>query len=476
MTKNSLWIRALLVIAVVIAANVLFNRLFFRLDFTGDQQYTLSNPTKTILKELEEPVTIDAYFSEDLGNKQLDKVKEDFKNLLEEYNRRSNGKVNYKFVNPNESEEGEQEAQQAGIQPVQIRMRERDQFVQARGYLGAVINYGNRKEVLPFIQQGAAMEYALSSSIKKVSDENKPKVAYATGHGEPSVSAINQVANVLSVLYQMVAVDLDTASVENYAGLTIVAPKDSFNTNELAKIDQFLEKGKSVYVAINRVGDDVQSGQGASITTGLETWLAGKGVNVENDYVIDEKCGSVTVQQQTGFFVMNRPIQFPFLPIIQNFADHPVTRGLEQTVLRFASSLSFNPPNENIKITPLAFTSSRSGTVPAPAFFDINKQWNRNDFPTSKIPVAAAIEGKLVGELESKMVVIGDGDFAVNGEGQQAQQVNPDAISLMANAIEWLMGDGGLNELRTKQITSRPINKELSDNQRNLVKWGNFGL
>ena len=74
------------------------------------------------------------------------------------------------------------------------------------------------------------------------------------------------------------------------------------------------------------------------------------------------------------------------------------------------------------------------------------------------------------------MVVIGDGDFATNGTGQQARQIDPNSASLMVNSIEWLNDDTGLSELRTKEVTSRPISKELEDGQKTMIKYLNFFL
>jgi len=476
MTTNSQrWFRILLILGVIIAANVLLNRLFFRLDFTGDNRYTLSNPTKDILKNIEDPVTVSAYFSKNLPP-QISQTKSDFKDLLEEYSQRSGGNIDYEFIDPNESEETEREAQQAGIQPITVNMRERDQMKQQRAYLGAVIKQNNQKEVIPFMQPGAAMEYALSSSIKKISVVDKPKLGLIQGHGEPAINELAQVNSALSVLFNVIPVTLDTLTADNYKGLLLIAPKDSFVMAEFQFLDEFLKTGKGLFVAINRVDADIQQSSGTTISTGLETWLTEKGITVENNFVIDANCGSVSVQQQTGFFSFNRPIQFPYLPIIQEFADHPITNGLEQVLLQFASSLSF-PAKEGVNVTSLAFTSGKSGTAAAPTFFDINKQWVDSDFNMKRLPVAAALEGKLTdGDVGSKLVVIADGDFATNGAGQQARQVDPNSASLMVNAIEWLNDDTGLSELRTKEVTSRPIKKELTDGQKSIVKWGNFLL
>ena len=91
----------------------------------------------------------------------------------------------------------------------------------------------------------------------------------------------------------------------------------------------------------------------------------------------------------------------------------------------------------------------------------------------SSIPVAVALEGKIAG-TETKMVVFSDGDFATNGEGQGAQQLQPDNVSLMTNAIDWLSDDTGLIALRTKGVTSRPLDAQLEDGTKTLVKYANF--
>ena len=90
--------------------------------------------------------------------------------------------------------------------------------------------------------------------------------------------------------------------------------------------------------------------------------------------------------------------------------------------------------------------------------------------------VGGVLEGNLVGNAYSRIVVIGDGDFPLSGQGRQGE----DNISLMVNSIDWLSDDTGLIELRTKGVASRPIGQEyLSDeasSKRAFLKYLNFGL
>ena len=180
------------------------------------------------------------------------------------------------------------------------------------------------------------------------------------------------------------------------------------------------------------------------------------------------------VRQQEGMFVMNTPVRFPFIPVITNFADHPITKGIESVVMPFVSPVKVSSKDSLVYFTVLAKTSERSGIQKPPIYFNGSKRWTKNDFPVSSLPVAVAIEGKIDNGIRSKMVVFGSGEFAVNGSGQNAQKLGKDNVNLMTNAIDWLSDDTGLIGLRTKGITSRPIESDLSDGTKTLIKYANF--
>ncbi len=473
-TKKSLILYIVVITGILILLNILANRFFFRLDFTADNRYTLSEATKNILEELEDPVTVTAYFSEDLPP-QIAQTKTDFKDLLIEYANKSKGNVLYEFINPNEKEELEQEAMQAGISPVVINVREKDQAVQKKAYLGAVVKYGDKSEAIPFMQQGAAMEYALSTSIKKLTVTDKPLIGFIQGHGEPTLSEFQQAMESLNVLYETEQVNLtDSTDLGKYKTICLIAPTDSIPPQHLAMLDQFLGNGGNLYMAINRVQGDLRQLYGKELTTGLESWLASKGLKVENNFVIDAQCSSVSVRQQQGMFTFNTQMTFPYLPLISNFADHPATKGLENVIFEFVSSMNFTG-DTTIRYQPLIFSSEKAGTQTCPVFFNIQKQWTEDDFPLSELTLAALLEGKMSGNTDSKMIVIGDGDFAVNGAGQEAHQRQPDNINLMVNSIDYLSDDTGLIDLRTKGVTSRPID-QIEGSTKTFLKYLNFLL
>ena len=465
----------LLIISILIILNILANQFYFRLDFSEGKQYTLSKATKDILRNLEEPVTVKAYFSKDLPS-QLLTTRRDFEDLLVEYGKISNGQVVYEFIDPTVDEQTESQAMQTGIQPVVINVREKDQMKQQKAYLGAVLSIGNVTEIIPVIEPGATMEYALSTAIKKLSVADKPSVGLLQGHGEPGIDEMIQVNTELSILYGFEELTLtdSTTIPSRFRTIAIVAPKDSFPEYQLAQLDNFIARGGRIFVALNRVNGNLQSAYGVAVNTGLESWLNKKGIRVNENFVIDANAVNVTMQQKIGNAVHLSSLLMPYIPIINNFSDHPITKGLEAVIMQFISTLDFTG-DSGLTFTPLLFTSERANTQPAPQYFNYQKEWTEFDFPMKNLVLGAAIEGKMGTDMPSKMVVIADGDFPVNGPRGQQQQLQEDNVNLMVNSIDWLSDDTGLITLRTKGITSRPI-KDMDDSKRSFLKWFNFLL
>ncbi|MDA3930321.1 MAG: Gldg family protein [Prolixibacteraceae bacterium] len=474
MKKNSLITYAILSAGILVLLNILSSRYFLRADFTADKRYTLSGATKDIVRSLEDPVTVTAYFTKDLPP-QISQTKNEFKELLVEYANLSKGNLVYEFVSPNDDQELEQELAQKGIQPRLVSVREKDQAIQKSVYLSAVVQYNEKEEIIPWVFQGASMEYDLSTAIKKLTVENKPMIGFVQGHREPGVANFMQAAQSLNVLYDIEDVTMaDTINLSKYETMVITAPADSFSQADFSYLDKYMNNGGNLYIAIDRVNGDLQNAMGSVVSTGLESWLQNKGIDVESTFIVDNSAGNISVVQQQGFMRIQTQMKFPYIPYISNFGDHPVVKGLETVVMQFVSPITFNGDSA-ITATPIAFTSEMSGTEVAPLRFNIQKKWNKSDYNKPTQAVAFALEGKLSEGNTNRMVVIGDGNFAVNGAGQQAQQINADNVNLMVNAIDWLTDDTGLIELRTKGVTNRPLD-QLEDGRKTFLKYLNFLL
>ncbi len=472
MTKSKLYLTLVLTTGIVILLNLLGNNFHFRLDLTADKRYTLSQATKDILQNLDEPVTVKVYFSEDLPP-QLETARQDFQDLLTEYADLSDNKVVYEFLNPSEDTQLQTEAEQSGVQPMMVGIRQKDKMEQQQAYMGAVVKVGEQQEVIPVIQ-GIGAEYDLTTKIKKLAVTDKPVVGLLQGHGEPNIMEMMQVYQELSILYRFEPIVLtDSTNISStYKTIAIIRPTDSFPDSHLQKLDAFLENQGNLLVALNRVSGDINQRSGDEIKTGLETWLEQKGLIIENQFLLDAQCASITMQEQRGAFMMAHDVQFPFLPIISTFEEHPITSGLEAIILPFASPIRFTNQNPNVSFTPLAYSSEISGTLEVPQEFDFEKNWTEDDFLDQNLPVAGILEQK---DKLGKLVIVADGDFAVNGSGDKQQGLQPDNVFFMVNSIDWLSDDTGLIDLRTKGGDYRPI-AQINEGTKLFFKYTNFLL
>ncbi len=477
-SKSTVIYAVLMVVGIIILVNYLSNRFFFRLDLTEEKRYSLSTATKDVLRSLDEPVTVSAYFTKKLPPNYAN-LKRDFRNMLTDYQTISKGMVAYEFVDPAEDEELERKVMQKGIVQAQIGGREKDELKIQIAYMGAEIQMGDRSEVISILQSTEGMEYFLTTSIKKLALKSKPLVGMLQGHGESPLDQLSHVLHGISVLndFQPVTLTDTTRELDKFNALAIVAPKDSFPESHLQQLDEFLSRGKGIFVALNRVDVDLNaSAIGHSINTGLETWLAGKGIHINENFVLDANNMPVSIQQEAmtpfGPGIVNRRVEFPFIPIVNNFSDHPITAGLEQMVFAFVSSINFSGDSTEV-FTPIVLSSDKSGTHPVSAYINVFKEWTDNDFPLTNLTLAATLEGPLSGNMNSRMVVIADADFPI---ASQQQTPNPDNINLMVNSIDWLSDDTGLIDLRTKGAMSRPIKEDLSDGKRTFLKYLNFLL
>jgi gliding-associated putative ABC transporter substrate-binding component GldG len=469
MNKNT--IRSLWIVGIVLLVNFLSNEFFFRIDATKEKTYTLSQATREILRNLEEPVTVTSYFTSNLPP-QYSKTLDDFKDLLSEYHTRSRGLVNFEFLDPNEDQETETNALQNGIQPLLINVREKDEVVQKKAFMGALLQSGERKEILPFISPEGPMEYELTTAIKKIAVADKPSVGFVGGHGEPTPEQMPQVYQQLSVLYKIETIDLNVQEIPAYLKtLVLLQPQDSIPAEHFAKIDRYLDDGGNVIVAFNSVTGNFQTVQGEKVDLGINAWLREKSIDIPHEFVLDATCGSISVQQNQGFFSFSSRVKFPYLPLINQFGEHPVTQGIDQAIFQFPSPINWEPGLQ-YTFTPLVQTSERSNIQPLPVRFDVQKQWTAADFPVGPVTIGALITGDFgQNGSESSLIVFSDGNFAMN----QGGSANADNYNLLTNSVDFLSDDTGLIDLRTKGVASRPI-RELEEGEKNFLKWLNFGL
>lgn len=457
------------IIVGIIVLNIISSVLFFRIDFTDNDRYSLSKVSKHFIKKNTEPISVDFYITRDLPQ-DVKKIAKEFNALLKEYKSLNNKEFIINTIYP-DTDEKKLQAIEAGIQPVHLEVRERDLEKIQTIYMGIVFKIGDQQSVIPFIGQDLPIEYEITRMLKQASDSIKPNIAFISGHGEASWSAMPQFIKELSILTDIAKVDLINDSISQYNVLCVIDPKEKYLPYELARLEQYLQRGGRLFIALNHAIGQLNDNQnnGFINRSGLEDMLEKKGLKINYDFVVDNNCGTIAVNQPYGFINIQSNVSFPFLPVITNFSKHAITQGLNAILLPFVSSIEQVKTSSTYIFEPLAFTSSVSGTEEAPVFFNLQKQWNKRDFNHPRSIVAALLTNE---DNNSDIVAITDADFLIN---DYAHPLRKDNINFAVNSIEWLSDNTGLIKLRNKFTTFSSL-QPTDEYTRSFLKYFNFLL
>lgn len=176
------FVRALALLAVAVGVTqIVQSRNFLRADISSESLSTLSQDTLDILEELRKnddarSIRIDAYVSPQVPTEYLEK-KTNFLSTLAEFEALSGGKVQ---VNVNEIENYGEEANLAertyGITPREVLIEKGNERKREEFFLGAAVNSGLGKVVIPFLGKGIPVEYELVRSIATVQQQKNLRV------------------------------------------------------------------------------------------------------------------------------------------------------------------------------------------------------------------------------------------------------------------------------------------------------------
>lgn len=462
------------IITGIILLNIVSYFVFFRMDFTANSRYSLSKVSKNVIKNNKRPIVVDFYVTEDLPQ-DVKKLAREFKHLLKEYKSLSNVSFTINTIFPDNNEKGRQAAE-AGIQPILKEIRERDLEKIQKIFMGAVFTIGSKQAVIPFINANTPLEYEITRLIEQASDTAiKPHIGFVYGHGEANFNRMPQFINELSHLTDMSMADLSSSeNLNQFNVLCIIDPQDSYTPYEIARLEQYLDKGGRMFIALNHAKGQLNDNQNTGFInrTGIEDMLERKGLKIKYDFVVDNNCGTITVNQRHGFINIPNNISFPYLPIITNFSKHTITYGLSAILLPFASSIERVKTQSTYIFTPLAQTSSLSGIQQAPLFFNLQKEWTKRDFNHPNNIVAALLTND---DNSSAIIAVTDADFMINDIGLYAHPLRADNINFAINSIEWLSDNSGLIQLRNKFTTFASLD-QIDENTKEFLKYLNFLL
>ena len=492
--KTQTLLRVLLVLGILILVNFISVRIFGRLDLTKAGVYTLSDASKNLVRDLDDRVTVKAYFTEDLPAP-YNNNRRAVLDILNDYKAYSKGNLHYEFINP-EGEKNEREAQQAGIPPVEVQIVKEDKFEVKRAFLGLVMMYEDKKEVLPVIQNLGSLEYDISAAIKRLTSRTKKRIGYTTGHQETALTSMQRASQEINAQYESVPVDLSSNTAEipqDLAALLIIAPQTKFSDTAKYQIDQYLMRGGKVAFLLNKMNVDLnaQYKVARSVDIGLEDLLENYGIRINSDLIRDAQCASITVMQNQGQFQMRSQVPFPYLPNAVNVdRSNPIVKDLQGLIFYFVSSLDTTlAASKGLKAEVLVRSSKHSGRQSGFVMIDPFHRYTPEELAESNIPMAAVVSGSfksffsatggsaVSGEGKSlvphttkspdtRIIVVGDGDFMKDDFAG-----NRGNLTFFVNIVDFLADDAGLITIRSKDIDQPPL-EQVSEGTKKLLKYG----
>ena len=498
----------------LVLINIPVQYLYFRVDMTDDHRYSLSEPTKTLLRELEEPVEVELLLDGKMNASFL-RLREATMQLVEEMG--EYGEV--KLV----------KAEQYNLPATVIHERAKDgQTVQTQLYPYAVVRYGkkgskdSRSQVVPLLvnERGRSgeeninrsieqLEFTFAETVSSLKRPDKQWVAFLEGHGELPEENVLDVEMQLAHYYQVNRGTLtgDDKDLDGNTVLIIADPQEPFSERDKYQIDQYIMRGGHVLWLLNgvRFSEDFLETEGTTpiipLDLHLQDLLFRYGARIEPALVQDMQCLPIPVDVSTDPSQPNfQPLPWTYAPLLLTSNASPVTAGLGQVSATFCSPVSAVGEDEAIRKEVLIATSTRSALTPTPAEVDLsNLNPNPERFVYQYVPVGVLLEGvfpslyahqmtpdgldnvqpKRAQSEPTRQIVIGAGSV-IRNELQQGQplpcgydrytQQQFSNRDLIVNSVLYLTDEAGLIPLRQKTLTLRLLNGDKARANRTLIQ------
>ncbi len=478
----------------------------FRIDLTEHRLYTLSDGTRNLLANLDEPITLHFFFSEDTSGDfpMVRNFARRVQELLDEMAARSGGNLQVRRIDPRPFSEEEDQAARFGLEAVPL----------ARGtdslYMGiAGTNLIDGLEVIPFLSPAREefLEYDLARMIYVLSLPDRPRVGiltklpldggfdFRTGQRQPAWAVYDQISQLFDV--ELLEPDIDVLPAP--LDVLVLIHPDEFSEELDYAVDQFMLGGGRVLAFIDpfsetdpvTAADDPTAALTADRSSYMPPSFAAWGLEMEPDRFVADLGLALQVNVEPG-----RPTRHPGIIGIDRrhlAADDVVTGDLETINVSSAGAFSLSADSALV-FEPLLTSSDRAGLLDADRlrFLGDPSELVAEATPTGERYVIAA---RISGEADTAFpdrngddhlasglvnaIVVADADLLADRFWVQRQQffgstiLNPfaDNGSFAINAIDHLIGNADLISVRSRATSARPfdlVNDLRREAERNL--------
>lgn len=412
-------IRIVIMAAIVVCINVLASYFHTGLDLTKEKRFTLTEPTKDLLRNMQEVAVIDVYLKGKFPAG-LQRMQEAIRERLRSFKEIGGNKIIYRFIDPLEDKEEKEKKlivhnlHVKGIDVQALKTEGDDEYSMKPFFPYILVQYNGREmpiylldappgrnseEQLSYAE--AMLEYKLANAINQLHKPTKPSIAYLIGHGQPLGVKTYDMLSTLPAIYDLDTLDL-TQNIEislAYDAIIINQPVTRYSGPDKLKIDQYIMRGGHVLWIVNTLNASLDSLVNSAMfltnehITELDEILYKYGVRVNNDLVEDMQCNPLPRVLNDGKPQLHDWVYFARL---NPTAEHPIVKNMALLMAGFTNTID-TIKSDGIKKTVLLQSSKYSRNSRSPVRVSLSMMsypLKHEMFTKSYLPVAVLLEGK----------------------------------------------------------------------------------
>ncbi len=477
--------RILLVLSVaaLVLAAAFTARFFARLDLTTGRANTLSQATRKLAEELDDPVRVTYFISRTLSDKHPGPAA--ITDLLREIEAASRGKIRVSVKDPT-SDPGAAEA--FGVQPQQMQVLEKSEQRVAMVYTGIVAEYLDRHAAIPAVISTETLEYEFVKLVRSLVRDRSPVAGLLVGDDDKSLEQDYRTLQMALAKYGYEPREVKRGQkIEDSVSTLFVLGNAALDDYDAYFIDDYVMRGGKTFFATRTVSIQTQYGLTAAAVPegGVPRLLSAYGVGIAPELVLDTSCLTVPFQSrgpQGG--VQIRYARYPHWIVINPGnvdKKHPITARFAGLDLYWPSPMTLGQV-PGVTATPLAGTTAKAWKQAGR--FDVNPENEASfylDAESTKgsYDLAVALEGTFPsafagralptreGAAEplaappaagrpTRMVVVSSADFLTDLMTMSDSTFN---AAFAGNAADWLSSDDDLIAVKARAENSTRMRK-----------------
>ena len=488
--KNYFLISVVSTVILFLSFNYIVQKINFNLgiDFTSNKTFTLSNGTKRVIDEIDEPIKINFVYSRNLSKNIpiIQNYANQVQGLLNRYSDLASGKIELSFIEPEPYSDDEDYVNRYGIQGFPIDQEG------SKIYFGMIAsNTTDDIEVVSFFDpsKAATLEKQLTDIVYKLNRSKKPMIGFLSWvDTAPPMMPNNQlgqgeytILEELSYFYDFEFLDTDVESFEDIDLLFVYHPSDITDKTEYA-IEQFILEGGETVIFLDPF---FEKNDHSNKTSDLTNILKTLNINYNSNVILD---GAQATRLQTQQNISDNTslqtiLKLNWPEVRGQFINQSEEIGNGLSLIRLVSAGGLAPLNEESEISYIPLISSSEVTMDLPMREVHDPIKLINNFKPTGITYDFGV--KLSGKTSSSfndfefiredhidrsvkdinVVLFSDADFIRNAFWARIQkfldtnviEATSDNGTLVTNVLDSMTGYDEFIDLRNKEAPFRPF-------------------